>query len=322
MLRRSCCWLAPLTLLLGGCEPFIPTEFLDGARKSEALAHFLAVQRSDQMSSGSVTLGEAGSLGRSGRVSIGARATVVDRGTPSVAGTTVSTDGEAPNTFATETSGSLAFSLDAAMSLWRGFSAGETHVLGITLLGSLALLPAAESSDFTVTGGDGMAVGGGFRLGVIEEGPRTPGLAFTTMIRNLPSLSLLTPPLPTDDGDTMTLAMERLAGTVVQWRFAASKQLGNIGIIAGGGADSYEGHGDLVMERSGTPSGPFEAPDRFVGFSRTLMFVGGSYRIGSWTLGAELGRLAGDAASEVGSQFAGQGDWSKTYLSVGVRVGN
>jgi hypothetical protein len=322
MRTRSLILFLPVMLGLAGCEPFIPTEFLDATRKTEGLAQFLAVQRSDQMTSGSVVLGEAGSLGRSGRVSVGLRATLVDGGTPSTAGTTVSVNGEQPNTFATESNGALAIAADAGVAIWRGLHVGETYVLGVTAVGSLTLLPAAETSDIDLDGGDGLSVGGGIRLGILEEGSRTPGLAFTGMVRNLPAMSLQTEPLPTDDNGTMILRMNGLTGTVGQWRLAASKQFGRFGVIAGGGEDVYEGHGDLEFERVGDPSAPFEAIDRTITFSRSTMFVGGSYRVGRWTLGAEIGRLGGDAATDVTPEFAGQGDWSKTYLSVGLRVGN
>ena len=108
----------------------------------------------------------------------------------------------------------------------------------------------------------------------------------------------------------------------MQWRLAASKQFGKLGIMVGGGEDVYEGHSTLVMQRSSTPNTPFEAIDSPLDFSRTTMFVGGSYRLGGVTLGAEVGRLSGDAATNVLPTFEGQGDWSKTYVSVGVRVRN
>ena len=82
-----------------------------------------------------------------------------------------------------------------------------------------------------------------------------------------------------------------------------------------------DAHGDLDLVAVGPSGGQFEAPDYGITFSRTLLFATATYRFGAWRVGAELGRLTGDPGEDLLADFAG-GDAAKTYLSVGVRLGN
>lgn len=319
MPRRSLPLLTAL-LCLGACGyDFIPTEFLDGARKSGALATFLSMQQNDALTSGSVTLGEAGSLGRAGKLTIGARATLVNRGAPSTSGTTVSTAGEMAHSFATTNHSAVVISVDAAGTLWRGIRAGETHILGVTGLLSAGLLPALDASDLEISGGDGLVVSGGVRLGIVEETRNSPAIGFTTMFRSVPSMDVRTEPLPTTDGGTMSLTMNDITGSVTQWRAAASKHFGSIGLIAGVGGDDFEGRGDLVLQRESPES---STPGEYgFNFHRTLLFAGASYQVGHWQIGAEIGRLSGEKDAFDVQRFGAQGDGSKMFLSAGARYG-
>jgi len=313
-----------MALVLAGCDvDMLPHQFWDAETKTGDLARFLGVQQADAVATGSPVLGEAGALGATGRPSVSLRVIRTGRSTPSVGGTVVSTTGHESSTFPTDDGAVNAVSVDAGVSVWRGFRAGRMRVAGITLLGGLSTLPGFGESDLDIRGGGGLVVAFGTRLGIMEETDRHPGISVTTTWRKLPQFSLGPQPMPTDDGGTMSISLSDVSGQVVQSRLAASKTFGRFGVIAGIGRDHYSAHGDLELRLTSPGNQGVELAERSSSVDRTVLFAGATWRVGRTIIGAEVGRTGGIDSQEspVNNRFEGRSDWSRTYLSVGARLG-
>lgn len=313
-----------MALVLAGCDvDMLPRQFWDAEMKAGDLARFLGAQQADAVATGSPLLGEAGTPGATGRPAVSLRVVRTGRSTPSVGGTVVSTTGHESSTFPTAGGAVNAVSVDAGVSVWRGFRAGRTRVAGITLLGGLSTLPGFGESDLDIRGGEGLVVAFGTRLGIMEENDRHPAISVTTTWRKLPKFSFDSPPMATNDGGTMSISMEDVSGQVVQSRFALSKAFGSFGAIAGIGRDHHSADGDLELRLSGPGEQGVELAARSSSVDRTVLFAGVTWRVGRTVIGAEVGRTGGINSQEspINNRFEGRSDWSRNYLSVGARIG-
>ena len=102
---------------------------LDGCRKAEDLAAFVAEQAAGSLASGNAIIGESGVLQATGKMSVSIRAHGVARSAPQLQGTMLRTDGVATSsTFRTEDGSAMSMSADFAVGGLRGFRAGESRV--------------------------------------------------------------------------------------------------------------------------------------------------------------------------------------------------
>jgi hypothetical protein len=311
-----------LLVSLSACGPIVlmPSELLDGARKSEDIALFLAVQRADQLSSGNATLGEAGPIGKLGSVRLSARASMTRQATPDLSGVPISTESSESSTIPVSKTSATSLVVDGAFGVWRGIRIGETYFGGLNVLGRVALLSRYGDTPLDVSSDDNLAFGFGFRMGILEESARTPGIAVSWMAHGLPAIAFGPDPLQTTAGGAISLALRSTDMDARQFRIAASKEFGAIGVTAGYGSNSLTGTAAFSAVGLGTGTQPAHSWENYIEVERRLMFAGVSYRTGPFTFAGEAGRLTGDAPFS-SNDFADQGDWARNYLSVGVRVG-
>jgi hypothetical protein len=312
--------LAMVVSLTACASDLFPVELLDGARKSEDIALFVAVQRADELSSGNATLGEAGAIGKPGSVRLSVRASSTTRATPHLTAVPIVAGPSQPTTLPVTEGGATSVLVDGSLSLWRGIGTGEFHVGGINLLGRAALVNSYGDNPLEIDSDGDLSFGIGIRLGVTEETARMPAIALSWMYQALPPISFRPDPLPLVGGGSMSLALRSTNFSARQFRVAASKQFGNLGVTAGYGNDDLMGGAELSAAMVGPGLQPAREWGTHVHVRRNLLFVGGSYSLGRITLAGEAGRRTGSSAYHT-NDFAGQGEWERSYFSLGVTVG-
>lgn len=316
---------------LAGCQPCAGFEcnplFFDVGAKAQDLGTFLAVQRADEMAGGNAVLGQAGPLGRPGRVSLGLRVNRTQRTMPGVEGVSVSTDGVPPGAVHFPTSDGNASTLtgDIAVGVWRGVAAGDSYFGGIDLLGSVTSMQGYDANSLRVTSATNIAGGIGVRFGLLEETKTLPGISMTGSIHWVPTLSFQATDLPASSGGTVSIGADAINVSVRSWRLAASKKIGRFGITAGVGGDSYVGSAGYTATftlpvAGSSPS--LSSTDSFT-VGRRNLFVGGSYTVGRVTVAGEYGHLSQSSTTytDPRSTFGGgSSEPSRNYLTLGVRL--
>lgn len=204
--------------------------------------------------------------------------------------------------------------------LWRGLGS-EKHgkVVRVDALLSAAAMPSYSSTDFTVKpSGTGFGVGYGFRLGVLEESPRLPGISFSTQWRNTPHLNMRA----TVPG-TATTSAGRMESSMVMktvgWRGAASKRFGRVGLTAGLGSEEYDGRATVAATVAETH---VEEGTGAFSVTREVAFAGVSVDLRRARLVGELGRFSGKGESTFNTINGESTGKPRTYVSLGLRLGN
>jgi hypothetical protein len=294
---------------------------LDGCRKAEDLAAFVAEQAAGSLASGNAIIGESGVLQATGKMSVSIRAHGAARSAPQLQGTMLRTDGVATSsTFRTEDGGAMSMSADFAVGGLRGFRAGETRIGGVDLLGNLSMAPGFHSSGLRVTS-KGLGYGLGLRVGVIAETRVLPAISLSVMRRALPTFSAQTTQLNTDAGGTMSITLRDIAVTAQTLRLAGSKQFGRFGITGGFGQSSYETSAEYRVASPDLSDDSGENP-MFASVTRRDMFAGASLTLGPARIGAEVGRTLGTSGPVTFNTFGdGATGGRRTYATLGVRFG-
>ena len=312
-----------LLLALCACEngSFCYDRVLDGCRKAEDLAAFVAEQAAGSLAGGNSIIGESGVLQATGKMSISVRAQGVARSAPQLQGTMLRTDGVATGSdFRTEDGSAMSMSADVAVGGLRGFRAGATRIGGIDLLGNLTMVPGFHDNGLHVTS-KGLGFGVGVRVGVIEETRVLPAISFSVTARTLPTFSAETTPLATDAGGTMSISLTDIAVSARMLRLAGSKQFGRYGITGGFGRNRY------FTSSAYRVTSPDLTEDSGVNFTsasvtRSDVFAGASLTLGPARVGGEIGRTFGAAGPVMLNTFGdGTVGRQRTYATIGVRFG-
>jgi hypothetical protein len=297
----------------------------DACQKAVDLLNFMTPQLSTALVGGNPTLGQGGTLGGLGHFSIDIRASGFSADLPQGSGVGLSATGKQSSNFTTKSQLIGVPSIDAGIGLFRGFSLGVTHVLGVDGIVTMTYLPNLTNSS---SGGTNFSVDGsnekfgyGFRLGLLEESAVTPGVSFAWTQRDLPSISL-------SDSISASNSLGSASGTIAlnsyqvntsAWRITAAKSFLIFGLSAGLGQDKYTASSTIATTVNGAAQPT--VPDNF-SMTRTNYFVGAYVNLFIFKLEGEYGQVSGGTANGY-NQFNGSSDYSKSrsYFTAGLRFG-
>lgn len=304
------------------------TETLDACRKAADLVNYITPQLSTALVGGNATLGQGGSLGGLGHFALDVRASVVNGSIPKLNNLGLRTTGAYASTFTSEDQMVPAASLDAAVGLWRGIPVGVSHIGGIDALITMTYLPSINSGsgsgsvDFNVSGSN-EKFGYGLRVGLLEESLVAPGVAFSWVQRDLPTVSFGGTVDPSGTNPGGHIALNNYALKTTAWRLTAGKNLMFLGLSAGYGQDKYDASAsvastvNLTLPVARTVSGSTSAN---LSMTRSNMFVGASINLFVFKLEAEAGQVSGGTLTTL-NNFGTPADKSRTYYTVGLRFG-
>ena len=204
--------------------------------------------------------------------------------------------------------------VDFALGLTKGFNLGVTRIGGIDLIGGATYVPEVTEGDFGVAAPDGsLSIGYGARIGLLQQSALIPGVAFSWMKRNMPTLNL------SANAGSDNLAIDNLAINSSSWRLSAQKNFLLFQFGAGLGKDNYDFDADVavtVQDGGNTFNGNFNAAQEM---SRTTMY--GSLGINLFLIKvvAEVGQVSGGNAPTFHT-YDTPADASRNYGTLGIRI--
>lgn len=276
---------------------------------------YMAPQLGTVIAGGNTTLGQGGSMGGLPHFAITVRANAlmgslpkVDQYSPSLTSTAATTTETADQVLALP-------SVDAAIGVFGGLPLGVTKVGGVDLLLNASFIPEYNGNGVSVKAPDGsLNIGYGARLGLLQESLTVPGIGFSYMRRDLPTLDLVA------TSGVNSFKVTGLDVKTTSWRLTASKSLIAFGLVAGVGQDRYESSASIRGTVGGLGSAAFSGGQEV---TRTSYFGGLSVNLFIAKLVAEIGQVSGGGAElQTYNTFQGKAaDASRLYGSVGLRIG-
>src|SRR5918911_871907 len=260
----------------------------DACQKVVDLYKYMNVQLGTPVTGGNATLGQGGALGGLGHFAVDVRANAMRASVPDVAATGLQEGpAGAPDNFEVQSRWAGLPAVDAAVGIFRGIPLGVTHVGGVDALVSAAYLPDITQGSLSVATPNGsVKLGFGARVGLVEESLFTPGVSFTYLRRDLPTMSVVA-----DAGSGRSVSVEDYDMHTTAWRLVASKNFAVVGLSAGVGQDRYAADANLTYDVDGfVPNAPLaldESP------TRTNVFGGISLNLAIVKLVGEVGRVSG-----------------------------
>jgi hypothetical protein len=290
----------------------------DACTQAFDVFQLMAPQLAISLAGGNAILGQGGTLGGIGHVSVGVRANVIsglipDRGRfqePSRSGAERRTLPTVEQVVGLPTA-------DAAVGLFGGVPLGFGTVGSVDALLSAIYVPTLEMSGLSITPERSLQFGYGARVGLLTESSFLPGLSATFLKRDLPRTAIAGT-TSTSIGDT-TIEVSTASKTTA-WRLVAGKSLLVFGIAAGVGRETYDHDADVTATVSGAFSGSATMPTE-QSLSRTNYFVDASINLPVLKLAAEVGQVRGGTVATFNSFEGGAAGRNLSYASVGVRLG-
>jgi hypothetical protein len=291
----------------------------DACQMAHDVFGLMAPQLGLALTGGNATLGQGGTLGGPGHFSIGLRANVFSGDLPEV------TDFPTPSPFGRQQrTGSSALpgktqvvglpTADAAIGLFRGVPLGLTNVGGIDLLVSATYVPEVGDAgdDIQIKPERSLQLGYGVRIGLLQESIVVPGVSFTYLKRDLPTTSLM------GNASTFTIDITDAKVKTSAYRVVVSKSLMLLGLAAGIGQDRYS-ESAQVRATSGAATSPVVSFDESI--NRTNYFLDVSLNLPILKLIGEVGQVTGGSVETYNEFTTGSADKSRTYGSLGLRIG-
>lgn len=273
---------------------------------------YMAPQLGTSLTGGSHTLGIGTNLGGFPHFSIALRANAVMGSLPELTDVNAGVPQQRSLT-TTDTPLGLP-TVDFALGLTKGFNVGVTRIGGIDLIGGVTYVPEISEGDFTITPQDGaIAVGLGARVGLLEQSALIPGVSFSFLKRDLPTIDL-----GASSGTGDTFAINDFSVKTTSWRVSAQKNFLIFQLGAGFGGDSYDFSTNAnVSVDNGAQTAAFSAAQTV---DRTTMY--GSLGINFWLfkIVGEVGQVSGGNITTY-NEFSTPADQARTYGSLGIRIG-
>jgi len=279
----------------------------------------MAPQLGLALTGGNATLGQGGNLGGPGHFSIGLRGNVFSGDLPQVNDfPTASPTGRVQRTGAQALPAKTQIvglpTADAALGIFRGLPLGLTNVGGIDLLVSATYVPSIGDAgdDIQIKPERNLQLGWGARIGLLQESLLVPGVSFTYLKRDLPTTTM------TGSGSGVGIDIADAKVKTSAFRLVASKNLVMFGLAAGVGQDRYS-ESALVSGTTGTFVSPQVAFDQKL--TRTNYFLDASLNLPIFKLIGEVGQVTGGTVDTYNEFTTGRADKSRTYGSLGFRLG-
>jgi hypothetical protein len=296
----------------------------DACQKGVDVFKYLAPQLGAVIAGGNATLGVGGTLGGFGRIYVSGRANLVNANIPRVDDVTPATDGARSDKYPTQSQFAGIPQADVAIGIFRGIPLGVTNVGGIDLLGSVSYLPSINVSGVRVTTPNGsLKVGGGVRVGLIQESIIFPGVSVTYLHRGLPTVDVRA---NDEQGDTLHLSDINISTD--SYRLVASKSLLLLGLAAGVGQDRYSSRATGSASVAARGVGSLFTPPATVDdialkqkLTRTTYFLDATLNFPIIQLVGEIGRTGAVNIPTYNSFAGAAAGAAQTFGAVGVRFG-
>jgi len=282
---------------------------------------FMSPQLGLALAGGNATIGQGGTLGGPGHLSVGVRGNFFNGLYPDVTNFPRSTTGAVQRELPTKRQYLGLPTADAALGIFKGIPLGLTNVGGIDLLASASYVPTYDGDDVSLTPEHNWQFGYGARVGILQESIVSPGVSFTYLKRDLPQTSII----GTSGADSLRVLNATVKTTA--WRLVASKSLIKFGVAGGVGQDKYDQSADIegvvhttisgipVTGRAAVPSSATKQS-----LTRTYYFVDLSLNLPVFKLVGEVGAVSGGTVNTYNSFSGGRADRSQVYGSAGIRL--
>ena len=281
----------------------------DACNKATDLYNYMMPQLGTSLVGGSHTLGMGSTLGGFPHFAIALRANAIMGDLPDLRTVNVSVLGARASNIETQSQFLGLPGVDFALGVYKGFPLGVTRVGGVDIIGSVTYIPDIETDEVIVaTQGGSTKIGIGARVGILEQSLVVPGVSFSYLVRDLP-----------------TLRMDAAAGNAVfsitdfsvktkSWRLAAQKNLAIMQLGVGVGQDTYDAGADIAISGVGSMNTSVSQS-----ITRTTMYGSLGVNLLLAKLVAEVGGVSGGDISTY-NNFSEAADKSRLYGSVGLRV--
>lgn len=281
----------------------------DACYVASDLFRYMGGQLGTAIAGGSHTLGIGTNLGGFPRFSIALRGNVVRGSLPEI-GDVLAAPASSRN-FAVEEVPVPMATVDFALGITKGFNVGVTRIGGIDLIGGVTYVPEIDEPDASLVPESNISVGLGARVGLLEQSALIPGVAFSYMKRDLPTLDF---GASADDGSQFNI--NDFSVKTSSWRLSAQKNLLLFQLGAGIGGDSY----DLSTSANVSVDSYTGAMVDALKVNRTTMY--GTLGVNLWLMKvvAEVGQVSGGTIGTFHT-YDTAADASRLYGSVGIRIG-
>lgn len=291
----------------------------DACQQAVDLFHYMAPQVATAITGGNATLGMGGTLGGPGHFSVGVRLNAIAGSIPQVQDVPPRTTGSTQHTFPTNDSPIPMPAAEAAIGVFKGIPLALTNIIGLDLLVSATYVPDTERDNVIITPENPLQFAYGVRIGALQESLIVPGVSFTLLKRDLPTLSI-TGTSSTAITGPVTLSVTDASIKTTAWRVVASKNLILFGLAAGFGQDLYKSNATAQATTAGQTSSPVSLTQSM---TRNSAFLDASLNLPLLRLIGEIGFVSGGREPEGAvNDFAGKSIVaSRLYGSIGMRVG-
>jgi hypothetical protein len=298
----------------------------DACLQAVDLFQFVGPQLGLALAGGNATLGQGGTMGGLGHLSIGVRGNVFNGDLPQVQNFPAPRN-QNPQTSEPLPSKKQVLGLpvaDAAVGIFKGIPLGLTNVGGLDVLVSATYVPTFgdSTSDVSIKPQTSIKWGYGARLGLLQESVVVPGVAITYLKRDVPTTNIV------GNSSQVNIQIQDMDIKTTAWRAVVSKNFIVFGLAGGIGQDKYDMSttvGGTVKSQSvlGVQTGSQTIPNTVLqqDVTRTNMFLDLSLNLPLFKIVAEGGQVTGasPAITTFNTFSSGKADDSRTYGSLGIR---
>ena len=291
----------------------------DACQKAADIFTVIAPQLGTSIAGGNALLGDAGALGRIGRIAVALRVTGLSGDLPEVEDQSVVLGPAQRDEFTVRDQWVGLPQLDLAIGVFGGVPLGFTHVGAVDVILSGMYVPEIDEEQVRIRTPDGeFKLGYGARVALLQETAGTPSVAVSYMRRELPELGIAA---QIGDDDSVSIGDTRVRADA--WRVVAGKSLGVLSVAVGAGQDRYDTRAALsAAVREGGVRVTTGAPVPFAqDVTRTTVFADLGLRLGVVVLVGEIGRVSGGELATYNTFAGGAADAARTYASAGLRIG-
>jgi hypothetical protein len=292
-----------------------PIQFQDACQKTTDVFDYLSPQLGTAMTGGNATPGQVGTVGGLGHFWLGLRGTGVSGTVPDFNKITVHPTGPTPDSLPTKSVPVPMAGADLAIGIFGGLPLGLTKVGGLDLLLNAFYVPTITTDKVDVRPNHSLKIGYGGRLGILKESGLIPGVAFTYVVRDLPTTTITA-----TDASGDSLRLENLALNTTSWRVTVGKTLAIVGLVAGVGEDTYDAHTDVGAEVDGFSSGttPLATPHQKL--TRTNYFGDLSLNLAFFRIVGEFGGASGGSITTYNTFVGKAPSAARVYGSLGMGI--
>ena len=281
----------------------------DACNKATDLYNYMMPQLGTSLVGGSHTLGTGSTLGGFPHFAIALRANAIMGDLPDLNTVNVSIVGRQQSNLETKSQFLGLPGVDFAVGVYKGFPLGVTRVGGVDIIGSVTYIPDVETAEVTIaTEGGSAKIGIGARIGLLEQSLIVPGVSFSYLVRDLPTLSM------NASAGNADFAITDFSVKTKSWRLAAQKNFAILQLGAGVGQDTYDAGADIAISGVGSMNTSVAQS-----ITRTTMYGSLGINLLLAKLVAEVGQVSGGDISTY-NNFSEAADKSRLYGSVGLRI--